>query len=410
MSNISRRIIYVGVTDYEKKKFEGLWPLPYGVTYNSYIVADEKVALIDTADGNFEEEYIGKIKEALDGRSLDYLIVNHMEPDHSSLIKKVMEIWPDIRIVTSPKAVPMICGYHGISQESIIVVKDGESLSLGSCSLQFHMTPMVHWPETMMTWLEEEGTLFSGDAFGTFGAVDCPEGTFGEGHLHGATVCGGSCLDEFREEMIRYYSNIVGKYGAPVQAALKKLGGLPVKRICSTHGPVWTSQAAEVVALYDRLSKGEVEKGVCIAYSSMYGNTEKAAKALAAALENRGIPYGLHDLCLGDGVASDLGMSGAIKDLFKYDTVAVGAPTYNGGIFPPAIGFMEAIASRGVKARRFFAFGSYTWAAASVKQLQEKALASGLSLLQEGIAFPQAFSSAKCDMAAVADAIACHLD
>ncbi|MGM9735703.1 MAG: FprA family A-type flavoprotein [Candidatus Cryptobacteroides sp.] len=405
MRNISDRIIYVGVSDYEKKKFEGLWPLPYGVTYNSYIVADYKIALIDTADGSFEEEYIGKIKEALNGRSLNYLIVNHMEPDHSSLIKKVMELWPDIRIVTSPKAVPMIIGYHGIASESIMAVKDGESLSLGSCSLKFFMTPMVHWPETMMTWLEEEGTLFSGDAFGTFGAVDCPEGTFGQGHLHGASVSTGTCLDGFREEMTRYYSNIVGKYGVPVQAALKKLAGLPVRMICSTHGPVWTSEAADVVALYDRLSRGEVERGVCIAYGSMYGNTAEAARELARQLEARGIPYGLHDLCLGDGDPSDLGLSGAIRDLFRYDTVAVGAPTYNAGIFPPAVEFMEAIASRCVKARRFFAFGSYTWAPASVKLLEEKALACGLSLLREGIAFPQAFNREKCDMAAVADAI-----
>lgn len=405
MKRISDRISYVGVTDLEKKKFEGMWPLPYGVTYNSYLVTDEKTALIDTADGDFFEEYSENIMAAACGKAIDYLVINHMEPDHSALVGRIMEMYPEMKIVTNAKAVPMLAGYHGISTDRIITVKDGDCICLGSCTLSFHMTPMVHWPETMMTWLAEENTLFSGDAFGTFGAVDCPDGTFGEGTLHGGNDTGKTCLEQFRDEMTRYYSNIVGKYGVPVQAALKKLGGFPVRRICSTHGPVWTSQAADVVALYDRLSRGEAQKGVCIAYGSMYGNTEKAAKALAAELAARGIPYGIHDLCLGDGNAADLGLSGAIRDLFKYDTVAIGSPTYNAGIFPPAAAFMEAIVSRCVKNKNFFAFGSYTWAAASVRQLEDKAVAAGLNILCEGIAFPQAFSSSKCDMAAVAEAI-----
>ena len=408
MIKISDRISYVGVTDFEKKKFEGLWPLPYGVTYNSYIVADEKTALIDTVDCNFKEEYLENIKEALGGRTLDYLIVNHMEPDHSSLVAEIRNIYPELKIIASVKAVPMLEGYHGIPSSDIIAVKEGDTLSLGSCSFTFVMIPMVHWPETMVTWLGEENTLFSGDAFGTFGAVECTGDIYEEGHMAGAEVSEDGCFSEFRDEMIRYYSNIVGKYGAPVQAALKKCTGLDIKRICSTHGPVWTSQIPQVVALYDKLSKYQSEKGVCIAYSSMYGNTAKAAKALAAELEKLGIPYGLHDLCLGDSDKNDLGQSGAIRDLFKYDTVAVGSPTYNAGIFPPAKSFMDAIAARCVKGKKFVAFGSYTWAAASVKLLDEMAVQSGQILLNDGcsIAFPQAYSSEKCDMASIAALIA----
>lgn len=404
MKHISDRIKYVGMTDCIKKRFEGLWPLPYGVTYNSYLIMDEKVALVDTVDCNFAEGYIENISEACQGRKVDYLIVNHMEPDHSALIARIMDIYPDIQIVASAKAVPMIAGYHGIGADRVKVVKEGETLCLGSCTLSFHMVPMVHWPETMVTWMAQENTLFSGDAFGTFGAVECDDWAAGEGHMAGVPRQE-SCLAEFRDEMIRYYSNIVGKYGAPVQAAIKKLGGLDIRRICSTHGPVWTSEIPQVVALYDKLSRYEAERGVCIAYGSMYGNTEAAAHALAAELQKRGIPYGLHNLSLGDDVADDLGLSGAIRDLFKYDTVAVGSPTYNAGIYPPALGFMEAIAARGVKGKRFFSFGSYTWAAASTKLMDEMALKSGETLLCQGKAFAQAFSAEKCDMGAVADLI-----
>ena len=407
MIKISDRIYYVGVTDMQTKRFEGMWPLPYGVTYNSYIIADEKVALIDTVEGDYADEYFAKIEEVLVGRSLDYLVVNHMEPDHSSLIAGILEKYPQTVILTTAKAVPMIQGYHGIGAEKIQVVKEAEEVSLGSCTLRFHAVPMVHWPETMVTWVEQENTLFSGDAFGTFGAVDCEDWSIGGGHLHGACAAASS-FEEFREEMTRYYSNIVGKYGAPVQAALKKLGGLPIGRICSTHGPVWTSDIPQVIGLYDKLSRYEAERGVCIAYGTMYGNTRNAALALASELDKLGIPYGIHDLSRGDDDASDLGLSGAIRDLFKYDTVAVGSPTYNAGIFPPAQSFMEAIAARGVKGKRFFSFGSYTWSPSSTKLLDEQALQSGQTLLADkpGIAFPQAFSSEKCDMAAIAALIA----
>ena len=217
-------------------------------------------------------------------------------------------------------------------------------------------------------------------------------------------VDGEDTFEEYRDEMIRYYSNIVGKYGTPVQTALKKFAGLPVRRICNTHGPVWENSLSSVVALYDRLSRYETERGVCIAYGSMYGNTAAAADALAMELEARGIPYAIHDLACNN--AGELGVSGALRDAFKYDTIVVGSPTYNNGIFPPVETFMKALASRLVRKRRFYAFGSYTWSGASVSQLNQLAASMDFTLLGEGSSFPQAFTREKCDMSKVADLLA----
>ena len=388
MVKISERIFYVGVNDEDKVLFEGLWPLPSGVSYNSYIVADEKVALIDTAECGFAVEFLENIRSAVADRNIDYLVVNHMEPDHSSLITYILSQYPELKIIANAKTLPMLKGYHNVPEDRVMAVAEGESVSLGSCSLRFFMTPMVHWPETMVTFLEEEGTLFSGDAFGTFGTVDeaviDDEGTF----------------EQYSDEMMRYYACIVGKYGTPVQTALKKLGGLDIKRICSTHGPVWEKELGPVVGLYDRMSRYEVSRGVCIVYGSMYGNTAAAADALAMELEALGIPYAIHDLAGNN--SGELGLSGALRDVFKYDTIAAGSPTYNNGIFPPVEMFMKALQSRLIKNRRFFAFGSYTWAGASVRQLNELASSMNFEILGDGLSFPQAYTKEKVDMNAVA--------
>jgi flavorubredoxin len=388
MKKISERIHYVGVNDDTKTLFEGLWPLPYGVSYNSYVVADEKVALIDTVEHDFQGEFLDNIHEAIGDREIDYLIVNHMEPDHSSLTAYMLEKYPKMKIVANAKTVPMLKGYYGTDEDRILVMKDGESLSLGGCTLNFHMVPMVHWPETMVTWLPEEGTLFAGDAFGTFGAVNedvvDSEGTF----------------ESFRDEMMRYYSNIVGKYGTPVQAALKKLSGLNINRICSTHGPVWEKSIPEVVALYDKMSRYEVERGVCIAYGSMYGNTAAAAEALAEELRNLGVPCAVHDLA--GNVNPDLGLSGALRDVFKYDTIVAASPTYNNGIFPPVETFMKALQSRLIKGRRFYALGSYTWAGSSVNLLNQMAETMNFEVLAPGTSFAQAYSPEKCNVSEIA--------
>lgn len=388
MERISQRIFSVGVNDTDKVLFEGLWPLPYGVSYNSYVVADEKVALIDTVEGGFEDEFLSNIREAIGDRPIDYLVVNHMEPDHSSLISYMLEKYPDMMIVANSKTVPMLKGYYDVPEDKVHVVAEGGELSLGGCSLKFYMVPMVHWPETMVTWLEEENTVFSGDAFGTFGAVP------------GSIVDEEGTLMEFKDEMIRYYSNIVGKYGKPVQTALKKLSGLNVLRICSTHGPVWENEVAEVVSLYDRLSRYDVDRGVCIVYGSMYGNTAAAAEALASELEKLGVPYAIHDLAGNN--AGELGISGALRDVFKYDTIVAGSPTYNNGIFPPVEAFMRSLQARLIKKRRFYAFGSYTWAGSSVNQLNQMAADLGFEVLGEGLSFAQAYSKDKCDMSMVA--------
>ncbi len=255
----------------------------------------------------------------------------------------------------------------------------------------FLHSPDVHWPEVMVTWLEEENTLFSADAFGTFGAL----GT----ELKDIETIEGT-QESFINEMTRYYAAIVGKFGGPVQTALRKLSGLEVGRICSTHGPVWESMVPQIVGLYDRLSRYEAEPGVCIAYGSMYGNTEKAAFALAEELKKLDVPFALHNLNVEN-------VSEALRDVFKYDTIAVGSPTYNGGIFPPAEAFMKAVNARMVRNRRFFAFGSYTWAGTSVRQLNGLAAAAGqgFDLISEGVSFAQAYSPEKCDMEAAAKLI-----
>lgn len=385
MRNITDRIRYIGVNDFSTDLFEGLWPLPYGVSYNSYLIVDEKIALIDTVEKGFDLEFLENIREEIGDRAIDYLIVNHMEPDHSALIALIKETYPDIRIVCSQRAVPMIEGYYGIGPEEIITVRDADRISLGCTSLSFHMIPMVHWPETMVTWMEEASTLFSGDAFGSFGAL--------KGGITDREV------GFMKDEMIRYYADIVGKYGPAVQAAIKKLSDLEIKRICSTHGPVWEERIAEVTGIYDRLSRYDADRGVCIAYGSMYGNTAKAAQALARELEEAGIPYAIHNLNGYEAISS------ALADVFKYDTLIIGSPTYNGAVFPPVDAFMRAVGARQVKGRRFFSFGSYTWASASTRILDEMATSYGFELISPGKTFLQAYTKEKCDMTSLINTI-----
>lgn len=384
MNRISEKIRHIGINDHKTELFEGLWSLPYGVSYNSYLILDEKTALVDTAEAAYSEEFFRELETELGDKSVDYVIVNHMEPDHSALLSELKRKYPSVRIVCSAKAAPMIAGYHGIA-EDIQTVKDGESLSLGGSTLTFYMTPMLHWPETMMTYLNEEKTLFSGDAFGSFMATD---GEFIDG------------FDKFEEEMSRYYACIVGKYGSPVQTALKKLGGLEICRICSTHGPVWEKDIEKTIGLYDRLSKYEpVRKGVCIVYGSMYGNTEKAALALSEALDRLGIENKVHNLSVEN-------VSYAYRDAFRYSHIAAGSPTYNNDIYPPVYSFMYGLGARQLKNRQFYAFGSYTWAGASVRLLNEMAAKFGFGLSGDGLSFCQGYSPDKCDMSETAEKIA----
>ena len=242
-------IHYVGVNDRTTTRFEGLWSLPQGVSYNAYLVADEKVALIDTVEEGFGSRLTENIREAIGDRKIDYLVINHMEPDHSSSVRALRMLYPDIQIVGNAKTLQMLQGFYGIDTGTL-EVKEGDSISLGSKTLSFYMAPMVHWPETMVTWCAEAGTLFSGDAFGTFGAID--------GGITDSQIDPSRYWDEMR----RYYACIVGKYGGPVQKALAKVRGLNPTTICSTHGPVWQREIPQVMDVYDRLSRYEGEPGV----------------------------------------------------------------------------------------------------------------------------------------------------
>ena len=368
---IKGKIHYVGVNDRHKHLFEGMWPLPYGVSYNSYLIDDDIVALVDTVDACFFETYLRKIRGVIGDRPIQYLIINHMEPDHSGSIRLIKQHYPDIIIVGNKQTFGMIEGYYGVTGERY-EVKDGSMLDLGHHKLKFYLTPMVHWPETMMTFDETDGVLFSGDAFGCFGALD---GGFLDTRIN---------TDRYWEEMTRYYANIVGKYGNPVQKALAKLSGLPVTVICSTHGPVWTENIARVVGVYDRLSRYEAEEGVVIAYGSMYGNTEQMAEAIAAELSVQGIRnIVMHDV-------SQSHPSYILKDIFKYRGLIVGSPTYSNQIYPEVESLLSKILVREVKGRYLGWFGSFTWAGAAVKRIAEFAEKSKLEIVGDPVEMKQA--------------------
>ncbi len=266
---LDKGIFYVGTNDRKKLLFENNWPLPNGVSYNSYLIVDEKSVLIDTIEFGSDDKYIERIATLLDGKELDYLVVNHMEPDHSSMIKSILAAYPKVKLIGNAQTFKMLEAYYKIEPNSFLQIKDGQELSLGEHTLQFFLAPWVHWPETMVTYEIQTKTLFSCDAFGGFGTLDAGifdyQNDFEESYL---------------SDMRRYYSNIVGKYCLPVQKALAKLSGLEIKTIAPSHGLIWKKDVAKVVGLYDKWSKYESEPGVLIAYASMYGNTEKLADAI----------------------------------------------------------------------------------------------------------------------------------
>ena len=351
-TEIAKDIFYVGVNDRIKHKFENMLPLPYGVSYNSYLITDEKTALVDTVDVCYGEVFIDKIKSQLGEKSIDYLIINHMEPDHSGSISLIRKYYPNMTIVGNKKTLEMLEGYYGID-DNTLEISDGEVLSLGKHKLQFHFTPMVHWPETMMTYDETENVLFSGDAFGCFGTLD------------GGVMDTEMNVDKYWDEMIRYYANIVGKYGAPVQKALQKLTPLDIKIICSTHGPVWKEYVSKAVDIYDRMSRYEGKEGAVVVYGSMYGNTERMAEAVAQGLTMGGIKNViLHNVSKSDA-------SVILRDIFKYKGLVIGSPTYSNELYPEIDSLLKKMEIRGIKKRDFAYFGSFTWAGIANKKLAE---------------------------------------
>jgi flavorubredoxin len=348
---IAKDIYYVGVNDRQKHKFENMIPLPHGVSYNSYLIVDEKVALIDTVDIAFGDVFIDKIQAQLQGRPIDYLIINHMEPDHSGSIRLMRKYYPEMIIVGNSKTLSMVEGFYGVD-DKILEIKDEEVLSLGTHKLQFHLTPMVHWPETMMTYDQTEKVLFSGDAFGAFGTLD------------GAVMDTDMNVSKYWDEMGRYYANIVGKYGAAVQKALKKLTPVPFEIICSTHGPIWKENIVEVIDLYDQFSRYQGKEGVVIIYGSMYGFTELMAETVAQGVAQAGIK----DIVIHNVSKTD--SSYILLDVFKYKGLVVGSPTYSNELYPEVESILRKIEIRGVKKRVFGYFGSFTWAGASVLRLK----------------------------------------
>jgi len=382
-------IHYVGVNDRTTTRFEGLWSLPHGVSYNAYLVADEKVALIDTVEEAFGSRLFENIRETIGDRPIDYLVVNHMEPDHSSSIRALRLLYPDIRIVGNAKTLQMIQGFYGIDTGTL-EVKEGDTISLGAKTLSFYMAPMVHWPETMVTWCAEAGTLFSGDAFGTFGAID-----------GGITD---SQLDPSRywDEMRRYYACIVGKYGGPLQKELAKVRGLNPTTICSTHGPVWQRQIPQVMDIYDRLSRYEGEPGVVLAYGSMYGNTEAAAQNLASRLCEKGVT----NIRICD--VSSTHVSELISQSFKLSHLVLASVTYNLGIYPVMLDFLEHMKALHVQNRTIALIENGSWAVKSGDLMQEfiDNNLSNMTILNERLSLASAMHDDKAvELEHLADAL-----
>lgn len=351
---ITDSIDYVGVNDRTTELFEGLWPLPYGISYNSYIVkGSEKIALIDTVELGHTREFMESLRlQGID--KIDYLIINHMEPDHSGGIPLVVTAFPDIKIVGNKKTIDMIKGfYHLMNDDLYVEVAENQTIDLGNISLKFIMTPMLHWPETMMTYCEEEKLIFTGDAFGCYGA------------LNGGVVDDSMECSLYINEMYRYYSNIVAKYGKFVLSALKKLSSVEIEYLCPTHGPVWHSRLAEVLEITRRLASYEGEDGVTIIYGSMYGNTAEMAELFAISLSRRGIKnIRVHN-------ASKSSLSEMLADALRYKGLIIGSPTYNTEIYPPVSHLVSAIRARDMKNKIVASFGGYTWAPGATKKIAD---------------------------------------
>ena len=352
MKQIVNNIYYVGVNDRNKSLFEGLWPLPNGVSYNSYLVVDDKVALIDTVEVDFFTQFLENIHEVIGDRAIDYLVINHMEPDHSGSIALIKKYYPDIQIIGNKKTLGMMEGFYGVTDHEV-EVKNGDTIDLGKRQLSFVLTPMVHWPETMVTLDATDHVLFSGDAFGCFGA------------LNGGVIDNEINCDTFWLEMVRYYSNIVGKYGTPVQNALKKLAGIQLDYICSTHGPVWHEHVAKVVSMYDCMSKYETRPGLVICYGTMYGNTERMAEIIATGASEAGVKYiVMYNI-------SKTHHSYILRDIFRYKGLIVGAPTYNNGLYHEMEVLLSEIANKDIKNHLLGWYGSHCWASKAVAKIQE---------------------------------------
>ncbi len=335
---ITEDIRYIGVNDHDIDLFEGQHQVPNGISYNSYVIMDEKIAIMDTVDKRKQTEFLENLETALAGRTPDYLVISHMEPDHASSIQAVVERYPEITLVGNAKTFPMLKLYFDLDTSRALTVKEGDTLKLGRHELTFIMAPMVHWPEVMVTYESSEKILFSADGFGKFGALDYedPEGW--------------AC------EARRYYFNIVGKYGAPVQALLKKAAGLDIQTICPLHGPVLNENLGYYIGLYDTWSSYKPEdKGVLVAYASIHGNTAKAARKFAEMLRAKGVEkVSVMDLSRDD-------MAEVVEDAFRYDRMVLAAASYDGGVFPCMQDFLHHLQSKAFQNRTVGIIENGTW-------------------------------------------------
>ena len=338
-SNVTEKIKYIGVDDTTIDLFESQYIVPNGISYNSYLITDEKVAIMDTVDLRKSEDWWTNLEEALEGRTPDYLIVQHMEPDHAGNIAKALEKYPDMKVVASAKAIQMMPQFFEDTDFNgrTIAVKEGDTLSLGEHTLQFFMAPMVHWPEVMVTYDQQDKVLFSADGFGKFGALAHEE--------------------DWACEARRYYFNICGKYGAQVQALLKKAATLDIACICPLHGPILKENLGYYIGLYDTWSKYEVEtEGVFIAYASIHGGTKKAAEKMAEILRAKGAPkVSIADLCRDD-------MAEAVEDAFRMDKLIVAAASYDADVFPPMYDFLHHLKLKAYQKRRVGIIENGSWA------------------------------------------------
>lgn len=346
-------IYWIGGSDRRISLFENIFPVPNGVSYNSYLIMDEKTVLLDTVDYSISRQFIENITYVLSGRSLDYIVVNHMEPDHCALIGDLILKYPDVKLIGNSKTFEMIKQFFEGMDFQSIVVKEGDTFNTGKHSLRFVMAPMVHWPESMVTFDESSSTLFSADAFGTFGALD---GTIFADEVNFDR----DWLDDAR----RYYTNIVGKYGAQVQAVLKKAESLDIKIICPLHGPIWRENLGYIIDKYNKWSKYEPEEnGVMIAYASMYGNTENMANVLANTLADKGIRnIRVYDV-------SNTHISQLISESFKYSHIVLASPTYNGRIYPLMENYITDMKALNLQKRTIAVMDNGTWAVTAGKQI-----------------------------------------
>ena len=350
--NLAEDIYFLGINDRRTTLFENFWPLPKGVTYNSYLIVDEKVCLVDTVDRKFTDEYFDRLDDILSDRAVDFLVVNHVEPDHSGSIKALREKYPQVTIVGNKKTFPMLENFYGISGNTL-VVDDGGMLDLGKHKLNFYTIPMVHWPESMVTYDSVTKILFSNDAFGSFGTLD------------GGVFDDEINLSFYEEEAMRYFTNIVGKYCPHTQRALAKLDGVEISQIAPSHGLIWRSSIDWIMQKYQKWSSYTTDKGVVIVFGSMYGNTEKMADAIARQLSVRGIKnIRIYD-------ASKTHISYIISDLFKYKGAIFGSCAYNNEMFPSVESVVREVEHKGIKEHFLGLFGSYSWNGGGVKNLEK---------------------------------------